>query len=167
MCRVPRKQPLQYISLPHLPFHELRIHLSNKTQFVTANAGEHKTIWNAFIWRMWWHFSRCIIHGTHLFSRQLPPSTLPLCFVFCHVPSPCYNYSLQGPSIHCDRAPLWWSGLCLSSHSWTIWMRSKSTSAGVMLLHFSTVSYKYGMPCHFWAGYIHDDARIKTRSPLR
>lgn len=85
---------------------------------------------------VWWHFSRCIIHGTHLFSRQLPPPTFPLCFVFCHVPSPCYNYSLQGPSIHCDRAPLWWSGLCLSLHSWTIWMQSKSPPAGVP--HFCT-----------------------------
>lgn len=24
-----------------------------------------------------WHFSRCIIHNTHLFSRQLPPSEAP------------------------------------------------------------------------------------------
>lgn len=157
MCHVPRKRTLHYIFLPHLHVYESWIHPPNKIQFVTANTSQHKTIWNVFI-EVWWHFSRCIIHRTHLFSRQLPPFILPLCFVFCHVPSLCYNYSLQGPSIHCDRAPLWWSGLCLSSHSWTIWTWTKSTSAGVMLLHFCTFSYKYGMPCHFLAWYIRDDA---------
>lgn len=74
---------------------------------------------------VWWHFSRCIIHGTHLFSPQSPTTTLHLYFAFCHFPSPRYNYSLQGPSIHCDRAPLWWSRLCLRSHSWTMVQRCR------------------------------------------
>lgn len=43
--------------------------------------------------------------------QWLPPSTLSFCFVFCHVLFPRCNYSLQGPSIPCDIAPLWWSGL--------------------------------------------------------
>ena len=138
-------------SLYHLAlftFYVSRIHLLNKKQFVTVNVSMHKTIWNAFIWSML-PFLQIYIHSTHLFSQQLSPPpvspSLALCFVFCHVPSPCYNYSLQGSSIHCDRAPLWWSGLCLGSHSWTIWMWSKN-----LPLPLEHISYKS------WVWYIFD-----------
>lgn len=150
------KQALHYIFFVSLTFYEFFIYPTRCSLWLQTQASPRQSEMHSS--EVWWHFSRCIIHGTHLFSTVASPSTLPLCFVFCHVPSPCNNYSLQGPSIHCDRAPLWWSGLCLSSHSWTFWMRRKSTSAGVMLIHFSISSHKYEMSCHFSAWYIHDDA---------
>lgn len=80
-----------------------------------CDCGRGKTgseaIWQAFIWSAW-HFSTCLIHGTHTPAFPAAGRSTPcLCFVFCHVLFPRCNYSLQEPSIHCDIAPLWWSGL--------------------------------------------------------
>lgn len=97
-------------------------------QFVTANTKHKKTIWTAFIWRMVAFLQMYNSWHTPVFSTAPPPPPLPPCFVFHHVRSPYYNYSLQGAF-----NPLWQSSIMikwalLNPRSWTIRMRSELCS---------------------------------------
>lgn len=113
---------------------------------------------------LWWRMYNSTAPTCFL---TMEPLALPLCFVCCHVLSLPYNYSLQGPSIQRDTAPLWWSGLAGACAAGQPECAVKSTSAGVTLLHFRMLVffvffYRTNCPVTFQP----QTCKMKTESEL-